>query len=208
MTESFDTAQAIAAVVARTVHKKYNTYFDLADVRQELTIWCLEHEKKVTQWLTTDEHGDKKLSKTLYRQAEKYCRRRKAKSAGYMLQDEAYYPGSVITTLLPYVWADITPSQANDSEYVSSGSSPAEGGNFIIQIFDVKSALEKLDPQDKLILQMKYYEGSTFGEIAEILEISDTTAHRRHEGALRRLSQVLGGPSPFTRDEVENEDEI
>jgi RNA polymerase sigma factor (sigma-70 family) len=205
MIESFSEAQDIAAQAARAVHRKYSTYFDVADVRQELTLWILEHEDKVEEWLKTDQFGSKKLGKTLRRQADKYCRRRKAQAAGYNLEDEAYYPGSVIANLLPYVWQDVAISQVHSGEKISNSGNPAEGGNFQVQIIDIKSALDSLDPQDSLILQMKYYEGQTFAEIAEALEISDTTAHRRHEGALRRLSNRLGGTSPFTKKEIEEQ---
>ena len=205
MIEGFNTAQDIAAHVARSVHRKYHTYFDVADVRQELIVWMLSHENKVAEYMADEELGIKKLSKTLRRQADKYCRRKKAQIVGYSLEDEAYYPGSIIATLLPYVWKDVEAMHIGDGEKISNSGNPAEGGNFVIQIFDIRKALDELDPQDRLILQMKYFEGQTFAEIGEILEISDTTAHRKHEGALRRLSNYLGGMSPFSREEIEQE---
>lgn len=204
MTEGFEIAQNVAAHAARAIHKKYHTYFDVADVRQELIIWILNHENKVNEYLADEEFGIRKLGKTLRRQADKYCRKRKAQSVGYSLEDEAYYPGSTIVTLLPYVWKDVEAMHVGDGEKITNSGNPAEGGNFIIQIFDIRKALEELDPQDRLILQMKYFEGLTFAEIAESLEISDTTAHRKHEGALRRISNLLGGTSPFTKEEIDN----
>ena len=53
-----------------------------------------------------------------------------------------------------------------------------------------------------MIFQMKFFEQLNFQEIAQVLEVSDTTAHRRVDGALRRLNQRLGGQSPF-KEEVE-----
>ena len=73
----------------------------------------------------------------------------------------------------------------------------------IVTLFDLRIAVDKLDPQDQLLLQMKYFEELTFAEIATILGVSDTTAHRKHDGALRRISESLGGENPFTRKEIE-----
>ena len=70
-------------------------------------------------------------------------------------------------------------------------------------MFDVRRALEKLDPNDRIVLQMKYYEQMTFADIAKTLEISDTTAHRKVDGAIRRLSRQLGGLSPFSKEDYE-----
>ena len=66
---------------------------------------------------------------------------------------------------------------------------------------DIRRALSKIDPQDKLVLEMKFFEGLTFTEIAEILQVSDTTAHRKVDGALRRLNNFLGGANPFAKGE-------
>ena len=47
---------------------------------------------------------------------------------------------------------------------------------------------------------MKFFEQFTFDEIATTLGISDSTAHRKVDGALRRLNNNLGGQSPFTKE--------
>ena len=206
MIDGFDIAQDVAAHAARAVHKKYHTYFDVADVRQELIVWILNHENKVEEFLADNEFGIKKLGKTLRRQADKYCRRAKAQAIGYHLEDEAYYPPIALATLLPYVWGDVEQVQIAQEQRVSGGSNPAEGGNMFAQLFDIRRALDKLDPQDRLLLQMKYYEELTFAEIATVLGVSDTTAHRKHDGALRRISEALGGDNPFTKKEVEEYD--
>ena len=89
----------------------------------------------------------------------------------------------------------------SDGDVVTGGGNPAEGGNYIIQVFDVRRAVHKLDPMDQLVLQMKYYENHNFTEMAELLQCSDTTAHRRVTGALRRLHFSLGGDNPFGKGE-------
>jgi len=206
MSDWLSEATDIASQVARIVHRKYHTYFDVSDVRQELLVWIVRREEKVRSWLDHTEGeeqyrgGVRQLGKTLTRHADKYCRRRKAQQLGYQLDDEAYYTPISLSELLPFVWSDVVETRDASKPRVSGGGNPAEGGNYVIQLFDIRKALEKLDPQDKVILQMKFFEQFTFDEIATTLGISDSTAHRKVDGALRRLNNNLGGQSPFTKE--------
>jgi RNA polymerase sigma factor (sigma-70 family) len=88
----------------------------------------------------------------------------------------------------------------NDGERVSGSGNPAEGGNYVIQLFDIRRAMAKLDEMDRDVLQLKFEHQLTFAQIAEELQVSDTTAHRKVDGALRRLNNHLGGQSPFQRE--------
>jgi len=208
MDKWLDEATDVASQVARIVHRKYQTYFDVSDVRQELLTWIWRREDKVKQWLSPEQTpedykgGVRQLGKTLTRQADKYCRRLKAQKLGYELRDEQYYDPITLSEMLPFVWEDVVNTTDATKPKVSGGGNPAEGGNYVIQLFDIRRALIKIDPQDRLVLQMKFFEQLTFSEIADTLGVSDTTAHRKVDGALRRLNQHLGGQSPF-QSEVE-----
>ena len=201
-------SREIAKTVAYKIHRRYHTYFDVSDVSQELLVWILKRQDKIQEWLDhpldSEEYkrGVRKLAKTLTRNADKYCRKMKAQFLGYEIRDEQYYSPITLSELLPFVWSDVVETRAADGEKVSGMGNPAEGGNYIIQLFDVRRALDKLDPSDRLVLQMKFFEMLTFSEIAHTLEVSDTTAHRKVDGALRRLNNQLGGQSPF-KEEVE-----
>lgn len=208
MSDWLEEATDIASQVARVVHRKYHTYFGVDDVRQELLVWVVRREDKVRTWLDHDQGeeqykgGVRQLGKTLSRHADRYCRKRKAQYLGYQIDDEAYYSPITLSELLPFVWNDVVNTTDGSKPKVSGGGNPAEGGNYVIQLFDIRRALDKLDPQDKLVLQMKFFEMLNFQEIAEVLEVSDSTAHRKVDGALRRLNNNLGGQSPF-KEEVE-----
>ena len=208
MNELPDEVVDIASQVARIVHRKYHTYFDVADVRQELLIWCVRRKDKIAQWLSPEQSpedlksGIKHLGKTLTRQADKYCRRAKAQKLGYEIRDEHYYTIPTLEDLLTVVWSPLVEAHvASGDEVVSGGGNPAEGGNYIAQLFDVRRAIHKLDPMDQLVLQMKYSEAYSYTEMGEALQCSDTTAHRRVNGALRRLHFGLGGDNPFGKGE-------
>jgi len=206
MANWFEEAEAVASQVARIVHRKYHTYFDVSDVKQECLVWVLRREKKVREWLDPDQDaeaykgGVKQLGKTLSRHADRYCRKRKAQSLGYSLEDEAYYSPITLSELLPFVWSDVVETHKIDGERVSGSGNPAEGGNYVIQLFDIRRAMAKLDEMDRDVLQLKFEHQLTFAQIAEELQVSDTTAHRKVDGALRRLNNHLGGQSPFERE--------
>ena len=207
MSDWLEEATDVASQVARVVHRKYSVYFDVADVRQELLAWVWRRESKVKEWLNHDQDpedykgGVRQLGKTLTRQAEKYCRRVKAQKLGYEIRDEQYYDPITLSELLPFVWGEVVDTKRHDGEKVSGAGNPAEGGNYVIQLFDVRRALAKLDEMDRDVLELKYEQNLTFAEIAEVLEVSDTTAHRKVEGATRRLHNQLGGAYHFGKGE-------
>ena len=198
----------IARTVARKVHRRYHTYFDVSDVSQELTVWILKRQDKITEWLEhpldSDEYkmGVKKLGKTLTRHADKYCRRVKAQKLGYELRDEQFYDEVTLSELLPFVWSDVVSAMDASKPKVSGGGNPAEGGNYVVQLFDIRRALSKMSEMDRDVLELRYADQLSFGALAEQLACSETTAHRKVDGALRRLTNELGGPNPWKmRDE-------
>ena len=202
-------ANEIAGTVARQVHRKYQTYFDMSDVQQELVTWCLRREHKVREWLDPHQQpvdrkgGIKQLAKTLNREADKYCRTRKARAGGYDVRDDFFYSVGLLEELLPHIhdsskW--VGSSQGSTARVSSGGSDPAEGNNYLALMVDTKAAYEKLDPTDQLLVTMKYHENLTLGQIAGLVELSDSTISRRIQKALRRMVRELGGDNPWTGD--------
>lgn len=198
-------ANDIAVISARKVHRRYHTYFDQSDVVQELMIWVLRRKDKVQEWLDHEPDapeykiGEKMLGKTLVRHADKYCRRVKAQKLGYELRDEQFYAPATLAELLPFVWNDVVGTQDTSKPRVSGGGNPAEGGNYVVQLIDIRRGLLMLSEADRHVLRLKYYDQLSFKELAQELEVSDTTAHRKVDGAIRRLENSLGGPNPYER---------
>jgi RNA polymerase sigma factor (sigma-70 family) len=76
-------------------------------------------------------------------------------------------------------------------------STPAEGGNLLAILIDIKKSFLKLEQEDKTILQMRYHENLTLQQVAQYLECATSTADRRCTSALRRLQNNLGGETPW-----------
>ena len=198
-------ANEIAAVSARQVHRRYAVYFDASDVQQELLEWCIKHERKVKEWLNPElELADRKanikqLAKSLTREADKYCRSRKAKSSGYETRDEVFYTTSMLEELIAHMdeLENMSASASGNVRVSNGGSDPATANNYLASIIDVRNALAKLDPVDAMLIDMKFKEGLTLGQIAALIELSDTTISRRIHNALRKMATFLGGDNPW-----------
>ncbi len=76
-------------------------------------------------------------------------------------------------------------------------SSPAEGGNLLAMLFDIKNAFLKLKENQRTVLTYRYHENLTLAQISQILECAISTADRRCNSAMRKLLIELGGDSPF-----------
>ena len=94
----------IATTVAYSITRNYKGYAEVDDLRQELLEWCLRRSDKVHEWLDVEDKreyrlGIKRLSKTLNRRADRYCRKENAKKLGYTTNDEYFYTPGLIEQL-------------------------------------------------------------------------------------------------------------
>jgi hypothetical protein len=106
-----------------------------------------------------------------------------------------------LAELLPFVWVDTVATSDSTKPKVSGGGNPAEGGNYVIQLFDIRRAMLHMSEGDRDVLRKKFFDQLSYKELAEELAVSDTTAHRKVDGAIRRLTNALGGPNPWAGNE-------
>jgi len=199
----------IVPSIARVVHNQYNKYVDKDDLKQECIQWALARIGYINEQLEVEDtnerrHNEQKIAWQMKRAAERYARKEKAIKSGYQLADEAYYQTGVIGQLLPFVIASVIDGTVLEQaqEMIRDGqpkgsSSPAEGGNLLSMLIDIKKCYEELEQEDKHILMLRYHENLKLEEIGEILEVHHSTADRRCDRALRNLNEKLGGPSPY-----------
>lgn len=189
----------IVSHVADEYHKKY-TMVDREDIRQSLYEWFVSHPRKLTEW---EGLGKKSAQNLLYRslrnQALDYCQQWKAKSIGYELSDLYFYEPAVVEALLPAVLrGDVTEAPVLNLGMPGKPSAPAEGGNMMAMMAEIKAAYLKLNTEDRHILYHKYANSLTNAAIAEELALpSDDAARMRHNRAVKRLITRLGGFRPF-----------
>ena len=209
MTDLHPSIFDIAPSVANTVYKQYKNFVERDDVKQECMQWALARAKYIEEQLSEENveqrrHNEQKIAWQMSRAAERYCRKEKAVKSGYQLGDEAYYQTAMLGQLLPFVIASVIDGTVLEQaqEMIRDGqpkgsSSPAEGGNLLAMLLDIKKGYEKLGDEDKNILMLRYHENLTLTQIGEMLECHHSTADRRCTHALRELNSLLGGPSPY-----------
>jgi DNA-directed RNA polymerase specialized sigma24 family protein len=209
VTELHPSIFEIAPSVAYAVHRQFKQWVERDDVKQECLQWAMARAGWINSQLSVEDtnerrHNEQKIAWQMSRSAERYCRKEKATKSGYQLADEAFYQTALLGQLLPFVIASVIDGTVLEQaqEMIRDGqpkgsSSPAEGGNLLAMLLDIKKGYEKLGEEDRRILALRYHENLTLTQIGEVLECHHSTADRRCNHALRELNKELGGPSPY-----------
>jgi len=199
----------IVPSVAGTIYNRYKKYVERDDVKQECLIWAMARADYINEQLSepnTEQrrHNEQKIAWQMSRVAERYARKEKAVKSGYAVADEAYYEQATLGQLLPFVIASVLDGTVLEQaqEMIRDGmpkgsSTPAEGGNLLSMLIDIKKAFVQLSKEDQKNLIMRYHENFTLTQIAQVLECSRSSADRRCMHSLRELTNLLGGASPY-----------
>ena len=209
MTEINPAIFDIAPSVAYAVHRQFKQWVEREDVKQECMQWAMQRVDYINSQLSepdteTRRHNEQKIAWQMSRAAERYCRKEKSVKSGYQLGDEAFYQTAILGQLLPFVIASVLDGTVLEQaqEMIRDGqpkgsSSPAEGGNLLAMLLDIKRGYLKLSEEHQRILVLRYHENLTLEQVGSILECHFTTADRRCSRALQALNKELGGPSPY-----------
>jgi RNA polymerase sigma factor (sigma-70 family) len=195
--------------VVYTIHRKYRQWVEKGDLTQEAWAFVLSRADQFNELLSDESEiqrkwNEKKIAWQIRRTLERYARKEKAAKSGYQVNDETYYDTVTIAQLLPFVIKSFVLDTALEQSQVlvndgtpKKPSAPAEGGNLLAMLVDIKKGYEKLDKEEQDILRLRYYENHTLQQLAEYLECHFSTADRRCQSALRKLQNEIGGDSPY-----------
>lgn len=201
----FDIVPSVGSSIAR----RYRQWVERDDVVQECYTWAMMRADHYYEMLSEENKlqrtiNEKRIIWQMRRHAERYVRKEKARKAGYKITDEAFYEAAVISQLLPHVITSVIDGtvleqaqQLIDDGQPRRPSAPAEGGNLLAMLIDIKKAYIKLDIEDKDILIQRHYNNLTLQDMATYLGCAVSTADRRCQSALRKLQNLLGGESPY-----------
>jgi RNA polymerase sigma factor (sigma-70 family) len=199
----------LAPSVAYAIHRRYKHWVEREDVTQECIAWAITRSAYITDQMSVEdaeqlEHNQRRIAWQMKRAVERYARKEKANKSGYQINDEVYYQTFTLGQLLPFVIASVIDGTVLEQmqEMINDGqprgsSSPAEGGNLLASLIDIKKCFLKLDQKDQAVLRMRHYDNATLQQIAQYLECAVSTADRRCTNSLRRLQDELGGETPF-----------
>lgn len=209
MTELHPTLRDLIPSVVHTVHRRFWAYVERADLIQEAHLFLTARAKDFDKQMEEPDeqvrkHNERRIGWQMQRSLERYARKEKASKSGYEIQDESYYDRITVSQLLPYVIASVVNNTALEQaqNMINDGrpqrpSAPAEGGNLLNILIDIKASYLKLDKDEQEILRFRYHENYTLQQIAEYFECAISTADRRILNALRKVVTNLGGENPF-----------
>ena len=195
--------------VVTTIHRRFRQYTERGDLLQEAWAFVLTRADHFNEVLSDENEvqrkwNEKKVAWQIRRCLERYARKEKASKSGYHLNDEAYYDTVTIAQLLPFVIKSVISDTALEQSQVlvNDGTprktpAPAEGGNLLAMLVDIKKAYEKLEKYDQDILRLRYHDNLTLQLISEYLECAISTVDRKCTQALRKLQNNIGGDSPW-----------
>ena len=209
MTELHPSIYDIVPSVASTVFRRYKKFVEYSDIKQEMLMWALTRTDTHNEQLAEENvdklrHNERLIAWQMLRVGERYARKCKAVKSGYQTTDETYYEKATLGQLLPFVIASVIDGTVLEQaqEMIRDGqpkgsSSPAEGGNLLASLIDIKKAYLLLEQDDRTLLMYRHHESLTLKQISEILECAVSTADRRCSNSLRKLQEILGGENPF-----------
>jgi DNA-directed RNA polymerase specialized sigma24 family protein len=194
----------VIAHVSDEYHKKYDMV-EREDIQQSLYEWFLKHPNKLDEWEAIG-HKDAKnlIYRSLRNQALDYCQAWKAKSVGYETSDLFYYEPDMVEALLPAILRDdFTVMPILNLGKTGRPPAPSEGGNMMAMMVEIKAAYIKLNEDDKTVLFYKYAESLDYAAIAKEMEIgSEDAARMRHNRAIKKLINRIGGYKPFLDKDI------
>jgi len=209
MTELHPTIYDLAPSVATSIHRRFKNYVEKEDILQECYLWALGRGNQFDDLLNEPNPlqrtiNEKRITWQMRRAAERFARKEKANKSGYRIGDEAFYDTATIAQLLPHAIASAVDNTVLEQaqNIINDGqpkrqSAPAEGGNLLAILIDVKKAYLQLEVEDQTLLRMRYHEDATLQVMAQYLECAISTADRRITNSLRKLQNLLGGETPW-----------
>lgn len=198
-------ASDVKPVIAGCAHalaREFYGYTTAADIAQELWVWVLKHQKKVSDWLEREEQdernrGARALQKTLMRVGVVHCRREKAAMVGYFPHDEYFYSRSLLAALIT--------AQHNGGKMIVNVVDDAprktkldsEGNDVLAMLADLDRALEDLSVEQRHLVIEVHGFGVSVSDIADREQVTRQAVENRLNRALDRMIKFLGGEYPY-----------
>lgn len=194
----------VAAKMSRRVAPDFAGYVEWLDLRQDCLLWALEHPHKVVEYLEPTEDdpkrlgGERALAKVFFNISRKTAYSAKADRLGGMVSDNHWYGSQLVIELLPRILDYDLWATGSGTGNTRSAGDPAEGGNQIAMLCDVRRAYDAASDQDKRLLYARYISTPAvdWTVLCDELERSRRTVERQTDNALRRIVRQLGGFRP------------
>jgi DNA-directed RNA polymerase specialized sigma subunit len=174
---------------------------DKDDIRQEIWLWFLTHDKKVSEWEALDKKEQTKLvNRSIRNAALKFCEKEKARIIGYDVSDLFYYDRNLVEIFLPSILTKdykIPEGLKTSGDNSRSTKDPAFGNDWIAMRADISRGYDLLTEKHQEILRLRFLDESrTLRQLGDSLGITEEATRKRIDRAIKSLINKIGGTRP------------
>jgi len=191
MTNVNETELTIATKVAYRFGRRWKLVEE-EDLAGHLTLWLFENKTWLETWRRSD-YGTASLYVALKHEAAKYCASETAKKVGQPLDAGRFYSVALIRRVLPFVFESNPLPSVRQNPVTGAPLDPYAESVALDVLLDVRNAYYDLPEKTRGLIALRYRDGLSHGEIAELrnlsLEAEQTAIHR----AIKRMSDYLEG---------------
>jgi RNA polymerase sigma factor (sigma-70 family) len=187
--------------VAYEYSRKYHMV-DKQDIVQEIWLWFVTHDRKLSEWETLDKKEETKLvSRSIRNAALKFCEKEKARIIGYDVSDLFYYDRNLVEIFLPSILTQdykIPEGLKSNGENTRSTKDPAFGNDWLAMRADISRGYDLLTEKHQEILRLRFLDESrTLKQLGDSLGITEEATRKRVDRAIKSLINKIGGKRPW-----------
>ena len=178
----------LADKIAHDIGSRWRTV-EIEDLNSHLYVWLYENATHVQRYRFDD--GDGRLFVSLRREAIKYCAAETAAKINRPILEDDFYNREMLKRALPFMFEGYpemaSPVNPVTDEAIGEGSS----GEALAILTDLTIAFNQLPQTDKILLGLRYRDGLSLNEIADIRGVGKSGAAEALSRAISRLLQIL-----------------
>lgn len=185
----------LATIIGPTVadvYRRFGEWVDKDDLLQEAAVWWYGPAQKYLPEYLTEDENHVRLRRSIWRFVARFAEREKAHAIGYEPIDQVHYHPQEIIAVLPVALdPDGIPSAGGVSDGPRAKTDPAEGGNSLAVLVDVRRALNTLTEDDIHFLSLVDDLHQDWDRIATHTATLADSARRRHLRIAERMARWL-----------------
>lgn len=182
----------LADKIAHDIGSRWRTV-EIEDLNSHLYLWLYENFHHVERYRY--DSGDGRLFVSLRREAIRYCAAETAAKINRPIEGDDFYNREMLKRALPFMfegWPEVaSPVNPITQEPIGEGSS----GEALAILSDLTRAYKKLQTGDRILIGLRYRDGLSLNELAEIRGIGKSGVAEALNRALSRMLQILTNKS-------------
>jgi RNA polymerase sigma factor (sigma-70 family) len=179
--------------VATKVAYRFGARWELVepeDLASHLTLWLFDNAQILAAWREVD-YGTGQLYVSLKREAARYCAAETASRIGRPIANARFYSLARIRRVLPFIFETIPEPQVMENPKTGEAVGIASENIAQAVILDLRDAYYGLPRKTRNLVTLRYRDGLSYREIAELHNLSVEAAQTAIHRALKRMGDSL-----------------